>query len=199
MKQVIDFYKRLGPEESTSKSLSLMMVSWVVLLLGYFLFTLSLSMEQDERQGVLKRLVDSNTLLEDKIAREVNKAKRVNLDLLQAELNDLRRQQQQQQQLIGLLLSPRFGNLEGFSNVLKGLARQHQRGIAIEKIEVTQNGNVFFMAGKVINPMDVPAYIVRLGDEEAFEDMAFENIIIEETGAELSFEVRSWTKSGKRI
>ena len=160
---------------------------------------LSLSQAQNEQQALLNKLIDSNTIRGDEIAREVEKAKQINLELLHAELNDLRRRQQRQQRLIAMLLNPRFGNLEGFSNVLKGLAKQHQRGIAIEKIEVTENGNVFFMAGKVTNPMDIPAYIVRLGKEEAFEDMAFENIIIAESGNELSFEVRSWTKRGKRI
>jgi hypothetical protein len=78
--------------------------------------------------------------------------------------------------------------------VLRGLAKQHKQGVSIETVEVTGGGESFFMAGRLRTPKDLPAYIVRLGHEEAFRDMAFEKVAIVEKSEELMFEVRSSPK-----
>ncbi len=193
MRQTIDFYGKLDGQKSVSSSLAWIGISWIALLSGYLAWMIVLNLQEEKLERSLNELGDTNKQLEREIAVEVKKSQQDDLGILEAKLRDLRAQQYEQQLLIDQLRTPSFSNLDGFSATLEGLARQHRKGISVEKIEMTESGTAFHMSGKVRHPMDVPAYIVRLGDEEVFEDMAFEKIVIGESASGLTFEVRSWT------
>ena len=194
MKQNVNFYEKLEPEKALPKSLVWIGASLSVVIVGYLGYTGLLLFEKGNLARELEQLVSSNQQLERNMALEVEKSRQDSSDLLDAKLNHLRKLRQEKQLLIDSLRDPKLTNVTGFSEVLSGLARQHRQGIAIEKIAVAENGALFVLEGEVEDAREVPAYIVRLGKEEAFRDMSFETVKIAEVDARLSFELKSWTK-----
>ena len=195
MKQVINFYEKLEPRKSLPKSLIWIGAGLGVVVAVYSVWTMVLFGDQ---RGLDKQLVDlsgANKIIEGKIRLEEKKSQLYNPDVLNARLGHLRKQRYEKQLLLANLRDPKLTNIRGFSNVLTALARQHRQGVAIEKIELTENGALFSMEGEVENPLDLPAYILRLGQEEVFWGMSFETIKIAEMEARLSFALRSWSKS----
>ena len=167
----------------------------IVVAAVYSVWTMLLFSEQRELDKQLADLGNTSRILEGKIELEAKKSQLYNPDVLNARLSHLRKLRYQKELLLANLQDPKLTNIRGFTNVLTALARQHRQGVAIEKIEVTENGALFSMEGEVENPLDLPAYILRLGREEVFWGMSFETIKIAEAGARLSFELRSWSES----
>ena len=194
MNQIVNFYEKLEPEKTIAKDLLYIWGAWALLLVVYLVWSAMLLSQKWSDDESLQRLNEANTQIQKRIRIEGAKVDQQGLDRLAQELIVLRKERQGQQMLIDNLKDPSLSNIEGFSGVMRGLARQHQQGLALEKVEVTASGRVFYMAGKVLRPGDLPAYIVRLGEETAFENMAFEKIAISEKELALSFEVRSWSK-----
>lgn len=197
MNQKIDFYERIGKERLIPKSVLILCLSWVSVFVLYGVWAGILVVDQNDSMAELKASKRQNDQLVQEINRMAQLGQSNGINALTQRLQQLHERRLKNEKFIGLLQDPRYNNLDGFSSVLVGLARQHKKGVSLSKIEVTDSGSVFSMAGTVIDPADVPAYVVRLGEEGAFTNMVFEKINILETtvGQELKFEIRSLSKS----
>ena len=83
-------------------------------------------------------------------------------------------------------------NQRNFFEVLLGLARQHQPGIALSSIQVTGDFETVNIGGAVERPELVPRYLYDLGTEPAFAGLTFARIAVARgEDATLTFEASS--------
>ena len=72
-----------------------------------------------------------------------------------------------------LLESGAIGNTGGFSDYLRGFARQTPEGLWLTGFTIGAGGNDMEIRGSMLNPAALPDYIHRLGAEKAFQGRNF--------------------------
>ncbi|MBL4680903.1 MAG: hypothetical protein JKY88_09290 [Pseudomonadales bacterium] len=198
MNQKIDFYQRFGKENLIPKSVLILCMSWLSV---FFIYGVWVSILMASQSDLLEELTASKRQ-NNQLVQEINVMAQLGrssgLSALSQQLQMFHDKRLKKQRFVHLLQDPMYSNLNGFSDVMLGLSRQHKEGVSLKRIEVTDSGSIFSMTGTVRNPEDIPAYVVRLGDEAAFANMVFEKLLIRETklGQELKFEIRSQSKRG---
>jgi hypothetical protein len=108
--------------------------------------------------------------------------------LIQQRINRLEKILTQKRKLVAALSdSGVFGSRQGFSNLLKGFARQHIDDVWLENIEIDQGGKYMKLQGKAVSPPSVPTYIRSLSDDPVFKGREFEVFnLARQQGVELS-------------
>jgi Tfp pilus assembly protein PilN len=98
-----------------------------------------------------------------------------------------------QQRLIEVLREQPLGSAAGFSDQLAALGRRHRPGLWLTKLSINGGTSAIELVGRSTDPGMVPAYLLRLGDEEALEGQRFDEFEIErsESGDEVRFRVSS--------
>ncbi len=92
-----------------------------------------------------------------------------------------------------------YGSVDGLSPFLVALARQHQEGTWLTRVDVARGGRALGLAGKTLLPEGVPAYLERLAGEEALAGKTFGSLELETVKdglGEIAFNAR--TERGKR-
>jgi Tfp pilus assembly protein PilN len=99
----------------------------------------------------------------------------------------------EQQKLIDVLKEQPLGSTEGFSSYLDALARQHERGLWLTEIKINGASNAIELVGHSLAAERVPAYLLKLGEEEALAGQRFDDFEIERKSDsdEVSFRVSS--------
>lgn len=92
---------------------------------------------------------------------------------LAADLARLKGRIDDRQEILAALESGRIGNTEGFSGTLRAFARQGTAGIWLTGFTVAEGGRQMRIAGRVLDPRLVPAYLDRLNGEKAFAGRNF--------------------------
>jgi hypothetical protein len=72
-----------------------------------------------------------------------------------------------------LLESGAIGSTGGFSDYLRGFARQAPEGLWLTGFGIGAGGNDMEIRGSMLNPAALPDYIRRLGSEKAFQGRNF--------------------------
>lgn len=107
------------------------------------------------------------------------------------DIDALRDERAMKERVLGVLRRPQQ-NQRQFSEVLLGLARQHQPGIALSSIRVTGDFETVNIGGAVERPDLVPRYLYDLGTEPAFAGLTFARIAMaRDEDAALTFEASS--------
>jgi hypothetical protein len=140
-----------------------------------------LELEGRERaySGQLARLDPSeNTSRRQEVERELE---RLNSTLLA------------QQRLIEVLREQPLGSTSGFSAELAALGRRHSSGLWLTELRIDGGADSIDLAGRTTDPGMIPAYLLRLGEEDALAGKRFDQFEIEraENGGELAFRVSS--------
>lgn len=93
--------------------------------------------------------------------------------LLEQEVARLSDELARMQQVKHAISGARFGNQEGFSSFLEGLARQHVSGLWLTHVNLSHGGTRVTLSGKAVSAELVPVYLQRLAGEQAFSGMSF--------------------------
>jgi hypothetical protein len=98
-----------------------------------------------------------------------------------------------QQRLIDILREQPLGSTTGFSAELAALGRRHSQGLWLTELRINGGTRSIELVGRTTNPEMVPAYLLRLGEEEALAGKRFDQFEIERTDEanELGFRVSS--------
>jgi hypothetical protein len=199
MIQHVDFYQRIKEEPLVPKSVIQLCIAWLCVPAFYALWAGYLLMSQGDSLQLLSDSKNENAQLLKQIEALSNGKQLNNFKVLSQELVVRKRLYAEKQTLLTRLRDPVSSNLIGFSEIFRGLSRQHVPGVSLNRIEVTQSGSIFSMSGTLANPIDLPTYIVRLGEEDAFSRMTFEKLLIQEKNTDtettadedLRFEIHS--------
>jgi Tfp pilus assembly protein PilN len=84
-----------------------------------------------------------------------------------------------QQKLIDVLREQPLGSVSGFSAELAALGRRHRPGLWLTEIRINGGTNSIELVGRSEKPAMVPAYLLRLGEEEALTGQRFDQFEIE--------------------
>lgn len=76
-------------------------------------------------------------------------------------------------EIAGLLESGAVGSTGGFSEYMRGFARQAQEGLWLTGFSIGSGGNDMEIRGSMLDPGALPDYIRRLGAEKAFQGRNF--------------------------
>lgn len=109
-----------------------------------------------------------------------------------AEPTELRAHRDARLALLRDLGQQRSGAASSFSDLLAGLARQDLEGVWLERIELSESGEILSLTGRTLDAEDVPKLLRRLRDEPAFAGRKFGTLAIERTkepAAALQFHV----------
>ena len=114
-------------------------------------------------------------------------------DDIERELERLNTTLLAQQQLIDVLREQPLGSSSGFSAQMAALGRRHSAGLWLTEFRINGGTNSIELVGQSTNPGMVPAYLLRLGEEEALSGQRFDQFEIEriEAGNEVTFRVSS--------
>jgi len=98
-----------------------------------------------------------------------------------------------QQRLIDILRAQPLGSTSGFSAELAALGRRHSAGLWLTELRIIGGTDSIELAGRATDPGMIPAYLLRLGEEEALSGKRFDQFEIERTkdSGELAFRVSS--------
>ena len=92
---------------------------------------------------------------------------------LSAELESAENMLRRRSDIARLLESGAIGNTGGFSDYMRGFARQAQDGLWLRGFSIGSGGNDMEIRGSMLNPGALPDYIRRLGAEKAFQGRNF--------------------------
>lgn len=98
-----------------------------------------------------------------------------------------------QQKLIEVLRDRPLGSTDGFSAYLSALARSHEDGLWLTQIRINGSTDAIELVGEARDAERVPAYLLRLGRQEALVGQRFDEFEIEreEAGRPVRFRVSS--------
>lgn len=80
-----------------------------------------------------------------------------------------------------LLESGAIGDSKGFSEYLRGFARQAPEGLWLTEFTIGAGGSDLEIRGRVVNPAALPDYIRRLGTENVFKGRNFASLTMNRT------------------
>jgi hypothetical protein len=86
-----------------------------------------------------------------------------------------------------LLESGAIGNTGGFTDYLRGFARQAPEGLWLTGFTIGAGGNDMEIRGSMLNPAALPDYIRRLGAEKAFQGRSFAALTMNRVDPAASF------------
>jgi hypothetical protein len=92
---------------------------------------------------------------------------------LAAELENAEGTLRRRTEIAGLLESGSVGSTGGFSEYMRGFARQAQDGLWLTGFSIGSGGNDMEIRGSMLNPGALPDYIRRLGTEKVFQGRNF--------------------------
>jgi hypothetical protein len=92
---------------------------------------------------------------------------------LAAELENAEGTLRRRTEIAGLLESGSVGSTGGFSEYMRGFARQAQDGLWLTGFSIGSGGNDMEIRGSMLNPGALPDYIRRLGAEKVFQGRNF--------------------------
>jgi len=98
---------------------------------------------------------------------------------LEANLATLQQQVQQRKELQRIMGGQEFGNFDGFSPFIVGLARQANRDVSLTHIHLLEGGSILRLQGWARIPEAVPKYLQDLRFEPSLEDVRFGVLLIE--------------------
>jgi hypothetical protein len=98
-----------------------------------------------------------------------------------------------QQKLIDVLREEPLGTTSGFSPYLAALGRQHSNGLWLTQLAINGATGALEVAGQSLRAELVPAYLQRLGGEQALAGQRFDRLTIErsEQSERVAFQVSS--------
>jgi hypothetical protein len=96
--------------------------------------------------------------------------------LLLAELDGAEGLLRRRGEIAGLLESGAIGSTGGFTDYLRGFARQAPEGLWLTGFTIGSGGNDMEIRGSMLNPSALPDYIRRLGTEKAFHGRNFSSL-----------------------
>ena len=144
----------------------------LVLSLVYALQVRQLEAEQATVQATrAAKMVQLETLQAQLQARHKDRR-------LQAEVDKLVQAIRQRQKILKVLGEQRFGNIEGFSEHLSGLARQRIDGLWLTEVRISQGGASLGMKGQALKAELLPRYLQRLSTEAVFAGKVFKTLSI---------------------
>jgi hypothetical protein len=98
---------------------------------------------------------------------------------LAAELAKVRAQAQRQQEILVRLDSGTVGDTRGFSEYLRGFARQVPQGLWLTGFKIGAGGHDMEVRGRMVSPPLLTEYVRRLNTEGAFRGHSFAGLEIQ--------------------
>ena len=189
MQQVNLYQPILRKQEKVFSAKTLLQGNLVVLgaLLLLYLFTAlqTGSMEEQLKQAQQQRDLQAKQVAALAAQYPVRKKD----DGLKAKLEQARIELQHTRNLLAAVGELGLDGELGFSEHMTGLARQNQPQLWLQRIFL-QHGKQAELIGSATQPEEVPLYLQRLGEEQAFEGTAFLSVLIarnEEHPAQVDF------------
>lgn len=109
---------------------------------------------------------------------------------LAADLASARTELQGRQAIMAVLDGGAIGDTRGFSDYLRGFARQVPSGLWLTGFTIGAGGSEMEIRGRMLDPATLPEYIHRLNAEPAFQGRSFAALSIQrpedKTGAQTS-------------
>jgi hypothetical protein len=118
---------------------------------------------QSQQDALLKRIEDFNT-------RYPMKQKNPDLE---RQLASLMADRSGKARAIEVLSGGVFGNTQGFSGYLEGLARQHVEGVWLTGVTISDGGEQLGLSGSTLDAQLVPRYLQQLSAEQAYKGREF--------------------------
>ncbi len=94
--------------------------------------------------------------------------------LVEQQLKDLQSELKAKQYLVDTLSGRSIGNSEGFSSYFAGIARQHLKGMWLQRLELESGGDVIGIYGSTLKPELVPQFLQALSKEDSFIGSKFQ-------------------------
>ena len=102
-------------------------------------------------------------------ARKKDETLQMQVDALMLDISN-------RQKVMKVLGQQRFGNIDGFSEHISGLARQRIDGLWLTQIRISHGGETLGMKGGMLKAELLPRYLQRLSSEHIFTGKVFETL-----------------------
>lgn len=174
MNQQINLYQPMFRRQQkvfSAVAMGQILVFLVLVLAGFYAY--SWWSLQPFEQELAKVEADQQRLQNELDRLQASMPAKTKSQLLEDEVRRLSHELEQKQRIAQLLSSGRFGNRQGFVEVLEGLARQHISGLWLTRVSLANGGKQLALSGKANSSELVPLYIQRLSSESAFSGVSF--------------------------
>ena len=189
-----------------SKSEPLMMQQLLFVAAGFVVVLVMLSLYRQwssstleaEYQQQLQQLATLNKQLIPLKQIQANKKKSPQIE---KQLAQKQKTVNSKQQLIKIMGQRSFGNTEGFTKQLTGLAQQRIEGLWLTSLTIRSGGVFMDLQGNSLRPELLPQYIQRLSNETIFKGSKFDTLVMEQhekKTAWLSFTLNSQEEASPR-
>lgn len=201
MNQQINLYQPMfRKQEKVFSAVTMLQITGFIVLVLAGIYGYSLYSLQPFKTELAKIDSEHNKLSQQLTRLEAQAPANVKSQLLEDEVRQLTRELEQKQRVQQMLTSGRFGNRDGFSDLLEGLARQHVSGLWLTQVRFTGGGTQLMMSGKANAAELIPIYIQKLAAETAFAKLSFNVLQISRSESEdgmVEFNLATQLDSGK--
>lgn len=97
---------------------------------------------------------------------------------LAQKITDKTKELANKQKVVQILTQDEFGNTNGFSGYLTGLARQRLEGLWLTQLSISGGGSNITLNGSTVKAELLPKYLQRLSAEKAFSGITFQKFIM---------------------
>lgn len=118
----------------------------------------------------------SNALKTEK--QKIEKSKGKKDAALAAKITEKTRELANKQKVVQVLSQDEFGNANGFSGYLGGLARQRLEGLWLTHLSLSGGGSNIVLNGSTLKAELLPKYLQRLSSETAFSGITFQKFVM---------------------
>ena len=176
--QQVNLYRpelRITREWLTSQTLAISVVCFIFFLAG--LSTLDRYKLHRFEQDIIE-LENRKVVVQMQIDKIKSVPRVSDENALNIKLNSLREKIVKSRTISDIIDSREFGNEQGFSEVLIGIAKHSNEFISLERILFSSGGTFLEAKGNVSFPEYVPNYIQALKSEDSFLNVRFGNLSI---------------------
>jgi len=173
--QQVNLYHNELKNKKLNYSASMSLKLCFIVIVGLSAFSGFKSYQIQQQELILQE--SKNTL--SKLTAEKTKieASRKQKDaVLDKKITEKKQELSNKQKVLSILNQDEFGNADGFSALVGGLARQRLEGLWLTGLRFSSGGKDIFLKGITNKASLLPKYLQRLSAEKAFVGMTFKNL-----------------------
>jgi hypothetical protein len=168
------FERKKHHMSARTAGLGLGALALVLLALGLLAQRATADLEQ--REAGVKAALAQNEAKRDQILRDFPPRKKD--PALAQELAAVEAQRALLQDASSVLESGKLGNTSGYAGYFRALAQARLEGVWLTGVDIAGAGNDFSLQGRALHASLLPAYIMRLGQQEILKGKTFASLDI---------------------
>jgi len=162
-------------------SFDILLKSCGALIIAFSLLSGFKYYQLQQEQITLAEINNNNAILKTE-KQKIEQSKGSKDANLEKKIKEKTKELANKQRVVQILSQDEFGNTNGFSGLLGGLARQRLEGLWLTHLSISAGGSNIALNGSTLKAELLPKYLQRLSAETAFSGITFQKFVMGRDG-----------------